>query len=65
MKISEEIIVLYQKIKTIYEQKQIDSEEEEKIEVNEITGQVSAFYEKLRNSVDFKEVHLLRRFAIE
>ena len=64
MKISEEIIVLYQKIKTIYEQKQVDSEEE-KIEVNEITGQVSAFYEKLRNSIDFKEVHLLRRFAIE
>ena len=65
MKISEEIIVLYQKIKNIYEQKIADRDEEEKIEVNEITGHVSAFYEKLRNSIDFKEVHLLRRFAIE
>ena len=65
MKISEEIIVLYQKIKNIYEQKIADRDEDEKIEVNEITGHVSAFYEKLRNSIDFKEVHLLRRFAIE
>jgi len=65
MKISEEIIILYQKIRNIYEQRSKDKEEEDKIEVNEVTGNVSAFYEKLRNSVDFKEVHLLRRFAIE
>lgn len=65
MKISEEIIILYQKIKNIYEQNQRDKNEEDKIEVNEVTGHVSAFYEKLRNSIDFKEVHLLRRFAIE
>jgi len=65
MKISFEIILLYQKLEQLYKNKAQEEKIENKIEVDEISSHFSAFYEKLRNSVDFKEVHLLRRFAIE
>ncbi len=65
MKISPEIVVLYNKLKKIYQQRDKVSKEENKIEVDEITSHLASLYEKLRNSIDFKEVHLLRRFAIE
>jgi len=65
MKISDEIVLLYDKIQQIYKKREELSKIENKIEVEEIASHFSALYEKLRNSVDFKEVHLLRRFAIE
>lgn len=65
MKISEEIILLYKKLEQIYKKKELLAQEENTIEVEEIASHFSALYEKLRNTVDFKEVHLLRRFAIE
>jgi len=65
MKISDEIVLLYKKIEQIYKQKELLVQEENLIEVEEIASHFSALYEKLRNTVDFKEVHLLRRFAIE
>ncbi|MFA6308083.1 MAG: hypothetical protein WCS88_03375 [Patescibacteria group bacterium] len=65
MKISEEIIILYKKLEQIYKEKELLTQEENTIEIEEIASHFSALYEKLRNTVDFKEVHLLRRFAIE
>lgn len=65
MKISDEIVLLYQKLEQIYKQRELIAHDENKIEVEEIASHFSALYEKLRNTVDFKEVHLLRRFAIE
>src|SRR3989339_249019 len=65
MQISPIIVALYQKLERAKKLKRAVAEEENKIEVEEITSKVTFFYEKLRNSVDFKEVHLLRRFAIE
>src|SRR3989339_1026475 len=36
-----------------------------KIKVNEIISKMSFFYEKIRNAVDYKDEHLLRKNAIE
>jgi len=65
MQISQEIILLYKKLEQIYSLHAEEAKIENKVEVEEITSHFSALYEKLRNTVDFKEVHLLRRFAIE
>ncbi len=65
MELSPSIIALYQQISNIYHKRDSLKEEENKIEVEDITSRVTFVYEKLRNSVDFKEAHLLRRFAIE
>jgi len=37
----------------------------EKIHVDEIASKVAAFYEKVRNLIDYRDVHLLRKDAIE
>ncbi len=42
-----------------------NEKEESKIVVNEIISKMSFFYEKIRNAVDYKEEHLLRKNAIE
>ena len=65
MELSPDIVKLYQNLDRIYKRKRAIKEEENKIEVEDITSRVTFVYEKLRNSVDFKEAHLLRRFAIE
>lgn len=67
MKISPEIVLLYKKIERIYLERQAFAQDENKsvITVEEIASHLASLYEKLRNSVDFKEVHLLRRYAIE
>jgi len=65
MKISEEIVLLYKKLDRIYHRRELISQEENKIEVEDITSHLASLYEKLRNSIDFKDAHLLRRFAIE
>ncbi len=36
-----------------------------RIKLNEVIGRLAYFYEKLRNSIEFNEEHLLRRNAIE
>lgn len=67
MKISPEVVLLYKKIEYIYRQREAFAQDENKnvIVVDEMASQLTSLYEKLRNSVDFKEVHLLRRYAIE
>ncbi len=67
MKISPEIVLLYKKIEYIYRQREAFAKDENKnvISVDEMASNLTSLYEKLRNSVDFKEVHLLRRYAIE
>ena len=65
MELSPDIVKLYQKLDRIYRRNRAIKEDENKIEVEDITSKVAFVYEKLRNSVDFKEAHLLRRFAIE
>lgn len=67
MKISPSIVRLYHKVDKIYKARQavIDDENKNVISVEEITSHLASLYEKLRNSVDFKEVHLLRRYSIE
>ncbi len=65
MELSPDIVKLYQNLDRIYKRKKAIKEDENKIEVEDITSRVTFVYEKLRNSVDFKEAHLLRRFAIE
>lgn len=67
MKISPEIVRLYRKVDKIYQYRQAIAEDENKsvIVVEDITSHLASLYERLRNSVDFKEVHLLRRYAIE
>ena len=37
----------------------------EKIHVDEIASKVAAFYEKVRNVIEYRDVHLLRKSAIE
>lgn len=46
-------------------QKAEDDENIPKIKVNEIISKMSFFYEKIRNAVDYKDDHLLRKNAIE
>ncbi|MEK7570112.1 MAG: hypothetical protein AAB515_01560 [Patescibacteria group bacterium] len=36
-----------------------------RIKLNEAIGRMGYFYEKIRNSIDFRDEHLLRRYAIE
>jgi len=37
---------------------------EDKIQVNEFVGKMASIYEKMRNSFDFKDAHILRKNAI-
>ncbi len=39
--------------------------EAEKIHVDEIASKVAAFYEKVRNVIEYRDAHLLRKHAIE
>lgn len=40
-------------------------DDETKVKVNEFTSKIAFVYEKLRNTIDYKEEHLLRKNAIE
>ncbi|MFA6896744.1 MAG: hypothetical protein WCQ96_00440 [Patescibacteria group bacterium] len=46
-------------------EKNYDDTDEEKVSVHQVSGKIAFFYEKLRNSVDYKEEHLLRKNAIK
>ncbi|MEK7557869.1 MAG: hypothetical protein AAB530_01520, partial [Patescibacteria group bacterium] len=51
----------------IYKRKNKTNDEDDtpKIKVSEIISKMAFFYEKIRNSVDYKEDHLLRKNAIQ
>lgn len=60
----------FQRLLDIYIQakdreKTYNQEEGEKIKVHQVSGKLAFFYEKIRNTVDYKEEHLLRKNAIE
>ncbi len=42
-----------------------DGNATEKIHVDEVAAKVAAFYEKIRNIIEYREAHLLRKAAIE
>ncbi|MCU0679645.1 MAG: hypothetical protein MUC28_04350, partial [Planctomycetes bacterium] len=63
--IAPEIKKLFQ---VIYREQKKDAKpesEEPKIKVSELISKMAFYYEKVRNSVDYKEEHLLRKNAIE
>jgi hypothetical protein len=45
--------------------KNYNASEEDKIAVHQVSSKLAFFYEKLRNTVDYKEEHLLRKNAVE
>lgn len=55
-----EILEVFSQIKT----REVH-EHEPKIVVNDVASRLAFFYEKIRNSVDYKEEHLLRKNAIK
>jgi len=65
MKISPEIVQLFKRLDKIYKHREKTKAIDNAIEVDAITSHLASLYEKLRNSMDFKEVHLLRRYSIE
>jgi hypothetical protein len=46
-------------------EKSYNETSEEKIRVHQVSSRIAFLYEKLRNSVDYQEDHLLRKIAIE
>jgi hypothetical protein len=46
-------------------EKNYDATDEEKVSVHQVSGKLAFFYEKLRNTVDYKEEHLLRKNGIK
>lgn len=65
MQISQDIQNLYRRLIAIERIAHADTEDTEKVTVDDVIGKLAFFYEKLRTTIDFKEEHLLRRFAIE
>lgn len=55
---------LFQAIYRKHNKKEVD-ENEAKINVSDLISKMAFYYEKIRNSVDYKEEHLLRKSAIE
>ncbi len=49
----------------ISSEKTYNQTDEEKIKVHQVSSKVAFLYEKLRNSVDYQEDHLLRKIAIK
>lgn len=65
MQISESIRELYRRLIAIERHTEAQSQELETIKVDAVVGKLAYFYEKLRNTMDYQEDHLLRRYAIE
>lgn len=65
MQISDSIKELYRRLIAISRVGSAPIEAENLITVDAIVGKLSFLYEKLRNTMDYQEDHLLRRFAIE
>ncbi len=66
MEQSEAVQELIKEYAIYLEHKQADQKEtSEKIHVDEIAAKVAAFYEKVRNIIDYREEHLLRKQIID
>jgi hypothetical protein len=65
MQISASIQDLYRRLIAINSSYIRSDENEEKIGVDDIVSKLAYLYEKMRNTMDYQEEHLLRRFAIE
>lgn len=66
--LSKEALQLLNSYKKAIEAEKNDSasgSEEDKIAVHQVSSKIAFFYEKVRNTVDYKEEHLLRKNAIE
>lgn len=46
-------------------EKNYDATDDDKVSVHQVSSKIAFFYEKLRNTVDYKEEHLLRKNAIK
>jgi len=64
MQLSSGIKDLYQRLQAIDRQKAY-SDDVTKLEVDEIASRLATLYEQIRNTIDYKEDYLLRRFAME
>ncbi len=64
MQLSAGIKDLYQRLQAI-ERQQAYSDDVAKLEVDEIASKLATLYEQVRNTIDYKEDYLLRRFAME
>lgn len=51
--------------KVLETEKNYNATDTEKIAVHQVSSKLAFFYEKLRNTVDYKEEHLLRKNAVE
>jgi hypothetical protein len=58
-------VVFRSQKKQINDDEQNNDDEDNFIKVSELISKMSFYYEKIRNSVDYKEEHLLRKNAIE
>ena len=65
MQISDSIKDLYLRLIAIQQTETPIPEAEPRVEVDAIIGKLALVYEKIRNTMDYQEDHLLRRFAIE
>ncbi len=64
MELSQGIKDLYQRLAAIQRAEAI-SPDVSKIEVDEIASRLATLYEQIRNTIDYREDYLLRRFAIQ
>lgn len=46
-------------------EKKYNDTEEEKVKVHQVSSKIAFLYERIRNAVDYKEEHLLRKNAVE
>jgi len=63
--LSENIRRLFQIIYNEQKESEEESEDVQKIKVSEVISKMAFYYEKIRNSVDYKEENLLRKNAVE
>ncbi|MFH0873552.1 MAG: hypothetical protein V1846_01780 [Candidatus Komeilibacteria bacterium] len=64
MELSQGIKDLYQRLAAIQRSQAVDPDVS-KIEVDEIASRLATLYEQIRNTIDYREDYLLRRFAIQ
>ncbi|MDP3057705.1 MAG: hypothetical protein Q8N37_04295 [bacterium] len=64
LQLREPVVIYIEKIKKI-NRKSLEKEPAERIKVSYAASTISFLYEKIRNTVDYKEEFLLRKYAIE
>ncbi|MEA3398771.1 MAG: hypothetical protein U9R06_03445, partial [Patescibacteria group bacterium] len=65
LEVNQDIKRLFQIIYREQNAKETSEDEVPKIKVSDLISKMSFYYEKIRNTVDYKEEHLLRKNAIE